>query len=340
MSPQAFAFPSRHVRLDGAFAPLARLCTRRPSSPAVRTQPRAQTWSDGRLTAEYIAYCGGEGGFPQSVDQPSVIIGAGGRIGNLIALAGKDRDWDGFEGDDVYLKRGEAIPDGKGPIYICTRASELDGIISACPEHRREDLVFMQNGYLENLLRKFGLDKNTQGNLFVGVPRVGAKPIDGVIPSFQEGLTNVTGKWAMAFQSRLHRNNLRCRLSFDRDFRRAQLEKLIWICAFNLVGAVHGNITMGEVATKHTSEVNQMVNEMSQMCRFTLTVGMGNNIEDRLTEYALQVKDFPTALKEFEWRNGFFQKWSTLATSKGLRDQTPLHSNYLQEGKDMGIIDW
>lgn len=80
---------------------------------------------------------------------------------------------------------------------------------------------------------------------------------------------------------------------------------------------------MGEVAKKHTTEIHDLIIEMAQMMRFTLTVGMGTNLEQRLTDYALTVKDFPTAMKEFEWRNGFFYRYSKLALSRDIRDPTP-----------------
>lgn len=159
-------------------------------------------------------------------------------------------------------------------------------------------------------LRRHGVDGNTRANLYFGLPELGAKAVDGRTPSDPNGLTSVTGKWADAFQQRLERVSLTCKVQFERDFRRAQLEKLIWISAFNLIGSVHGNVTMGQVASKHQSEVEEMVQEMGTMIRFTLAVGMGTGIEARLVDYARAVKDFPTSFKEFEWRNGFFYHYS------------------------------
>ncbi len=39
-------------------------------------------------------------------------------------------------------------------------------------------------------------------------------------------------------------------------FTQSMLEKLIWICAFMLVGARHGGCTVGEVEAQHREEVN------------------------------------------------------------------------------------
>lgn len=292
-----------------------------------------QTWSDPAVTQEYMDYLSGKGGHSPSKDGPSVIIGGEGRIGSLLASGG--------DGQDLLLRRGQKIPaDASGPVYICTRADELEEIISGCPEEKKEDLVFMQNGMLEPLLRKHGLSTNTRANLYFAVPKKGARPIDGITASNPEGLTSVTGKWADAFAQRLEKLDLTCSVLFERDFRRGQLEKLIWICVFNLIGAVHGGITMGQVADKHQNEVDELVTELGTMLRFTLAVGMMNGTEKRLADYARSVKDFPTALKEFKWRNGYFYDFSQLAKKNGLDDYTPMHTGYLEDGKAMGIIDW
>ena len=87
-------------------------------------------------------------------------------------------------------------------------------------------------------------------------------------------LTCVTGKWSGSLVMRLGTGGLRCRSTNDRDLRRAMLEKLVWRCAFTLVGAVNGGITVGEVAEKHTAEVEDLIVELASFCRFTLSVAL------------------------------------------------------------------
>eukprot|EP00889_Picochlorum_renovo_P008214 jgi/Picre1/35244/NNA_002706.t1 len=62
------------------------------------------------------------------------------------------------DGDDVVVKRGEAIvPDGevkKGPIVVCTRNDDLESIVEGTPADRREDLVFIQNGELQGMVER------------------------------------------------------------------------------------------------------------------------------------------------------------------------------------------
>ena len=78
-----------------------------------------------------------------AADVPSIVVG-GGRIGSMLASIG----------ESVLLKRGDPFPaePASGPIYVCTRNDALAGIVDATPAHRREDLVFLQNGMLGHLL--------------------------------------------------------------------------------------------------------------------------------------------------------------------------------------------
>lgn len=78
-----------------------------------------------------------------AADVPSIVVG-GGRIGSMLASLG----------ESVLLKRGDPFPaePASGPIYVCTRNDALAGIVDATPAHRREDLVFLQNGMLGQLL--------------------------------------------------------------------------------------------------------------------------------------------------------------------------------------------
>ncbi|PXF43360.1 hypothetical protein BWQ96_06923 [Gracilariopsis chorda] len=297
-----------------------------------RSVVRMQTWSDPAVTKEYMDYLSGIDQREEKSDCQSTIVGLG-RIGDFLRSQG--------DGTDLVILRGEQIPpDAPGPVYLCTRNDDLEDIIKNCPPEKKDDLVFLQNGMLERFLRKYDCSTNTRANLYFSVTKKGADPIDGITETDPEGLTTVCGKWEGAFAERLEKAGLTCKVLKERDFRRSQLEKLIWISVFNLLGAVHGKIPVGEVARMHVKEVTEMGVELATMIRFTLTVGMMPNIEKRLIAYGNCVKDFPTALKEFKWRNGFFYDYSMLAKRNGLPDPTPMHTGYLEDGKSMGLIDW
>lgn len=291
-----------------------------------------QTWSDPAVTKEYFDFLSGVNQRVDTQDTTSTIVGEG-RMGDFFRSQG--------DGTDLVIRRGQAIPpDAPGPVYVCTRNDDLEDIILNCPDEKKSDLVFIQNGMLERLLRNHDLGENTKANVYFAVSGIGEDPIDGKTETNPEGLTSVCGKWEGAVSERIQRAGLSCKIVKERDFRRGQLDKLIWICTFNLIGAVHGNINMGEVSDMHVREVTEMSNELAQMVRFTLTVGMMPDIEKRLLAYGRAVKDFPSGLKEFKWRNGFFYDYSQLAKRNGFPDPTPMHSDYLEQGKSMGLIDW
>ena len=262
------------------------------------------------------------------LDVPSIIIG-GGRIGSALSDMGVP--------GDVVVRRGEPIPlePATGPIYISTRNDDLDAIVEATPPHRREDLVFMQNGMLGKFLDSKGLSANTQILLYLAVAKLGEKPIDGITEYNPEGLTAATGKWAGAFAARLAKGDLKCR-ALDGDlYTAAMLEKHVWICSFMLTGALNGGITVGEVESQHSDQLRAFVEELCAAGEVRLGVKLPPGVFDRLAAYGRSVAHFPTAVKEFEWRNGWFYAITEAAVKDGKADPCPLHTAGL---KELGVV--
>lgn len=148
-----------------------------------------------------------------------VVIG-GGRIGSLLS--------DGA----TLLGRNDSISssiddDGDGPIYIATRNDVLESIVDECPMNRRKDLVFLQNGYIDDFLSSKGLEENTQALLYLSVPSKGANPVDGITSFNPEGLTAATGRHAKAFADRLAALGLKCNVVSAAEYRPAMFEKLM-----------------------------------------------------------------------------------------------------------------
>lgn len=158
------------------------------------------------------------GGSTTAAAAPVTIIG-GGRIGSLLAQGSESA---------VLLGRGDKIDaDGEGPIFIATRNDALDAIVDDCPENRRKDLVFLQNGYLDDLLGSKGLLDNTQALLYLSVPALGADPVDGVTSVNPEGLTAATGEHAQALADLLAALDLKCNVVSVEEYRPAMFEKLM-----------------------------------------------------------------------------------------------------------------
>merc|ERR1711982_70220 len=155
-----------------------------------------------------------EEGSSSSTNNFCTVIG-GGRIGSLLIGDGDN---------SLLLNRGDSIPeDGIGtPILIATRNDALDGIIDSCPEKRKKDLVFLQNGYLDNFLKSKNLQDNTQVLLYLSVTSKGVDPVDGITSVNPEGLT--TGIHAKAFASRLSQLGLKCNVVTANEYKPAMFE--------------------------------------------------------------------------------------------------------------------
>jgi hypothetical protein len=224
-------------------------------APAVRMM-----FSDSRPTIEYMEYLRDGDKFSDLTDCAALIVGAG-KLGK--ALHGAM----GFEGD-VLLGRGEAIPaDWEGPVFVCVPHAELASVLDACPESKYDDLVFWQQPYIEPLLKRYAMTENTQVNAYFYI-NPGRKPVDVTTDLQPEGLTTVTGKWAVAVTQRLARAELSCKLLNKRDFRRAAIERHIGVCALHAIGSTQAHMggragmTFGEVERFAWGELEVMVKQV------------------------------------------------------------------------------
>ena len=155
-----------------------------------------------------------------SATPESVVIG-GGRIGSLLATEGAP-----LLGRDDSL--ASAIdPEGSGPIFVATRNDVLSDVVAGCPAPRRKDLVFLQNGYLDEFLSGRGLSANTQALLYLSVTAKGVAPVDGITAVNPEGLTAATGPHAEALAAKLAALGLKCNVVSAEEYRPAMFEKMM-----------------------------------------------------------------------------------------------------------------
>jgi len=268
-----------------------------------------------------------------SQDCACTIVGAG-RIGQALRDMGKDA---GFS--DLMVGREDSIAaDGTGPVYVATRNDALTSVIKKCPENRRGDLVFYgQNGYIEDFLKEQGVfEDSTKVLVYMAVAKLGEKPTDGITELNPEGLTAATGKWAEQVAARLRGAGLTCNVLNEDDFRASMFEKHMWISAFMLLGVHHGG-TVGDVASKHADDLRKMVAEMMAVLREERGVAFKAGVEDRLLAYAKTVAHFPTALKEFEWRNQFWLDLTRARAAAGKQDLTPFHTELLMKVRILAV---
>lgn len=230
----------------------------------------------------------------------------------------------------MVVRRGEAVVGPAGPIVVCTRNDDLQAVVELTPEDRRKDLVFIQNGMLQPWLDARGLGENTQVLVYFAVAKKGDPPTDGKTDVNPEGLTAAYGPHAQAVADRLRSGGLSCKVLGKSDFQRAMLEKLVWISAFMLVGARH-KVSVGQVEADHGPQVSALIAELCAAGAQALGVGLAGGEVARLNAYARSVAHFPTAVKEFPWRNGWFYGLSQAALAGGHPDPCPLHTALLKE---------
>lgn len=265
----------------------------------------------------------GRGTSMEQTIEGGVVVGAG-RVGQALEKMGLGRD--------VLVRRGEKVPeDSTGPIFVCTRNDDLDAVLQATPPSRREDLVFLQNGMIEPWLQSHGLASVTQVLVYFAIAKLGDTPMDGKTDVNPEGLTAASGKWASVVAARLHSANLACKVLDSEEFQKPLLEKLIWISSFMLVGARHPGATVGDVEENHREEVVELINELAAVASAEKKVEFDPGMEERLCSYSRLISHFPTAIKEFKWRNGWFYSISKQALDNGKTDPCPLHTSWLKE---------
>lgn len=258
--------------------------------------------------------------------QPAVVVG-GGRVGQALLSMGPP-------GADVLVGRGEKVPeDAPGPILVCTRNDDLDAVLDATPRSRWRDLVFFQNGMLDPWFESKGLVDANQVLAYFAVSKLGEPPVDGITDTNPEGLTAAFGNWAPAVATRLQNGGLTCKVLEKEAFQKQMLEKLIWISAFMLVGARHPGATVGAVEKEYRSEVASLIAELASAAAEERGLTFDAGIEERLCAYSRAVAHFPTAVKEFKWRNGWFYSLTEKALAQGKPDPCPFHTAWLKEIK-------
>jgi hypothetical protein len=97
-----------------------------------------------------------------------------------------------------------------------------------------------------------------------------------------------------------------------------------------LVGAKH-KLSVGEVERQCPREVGALMRELAAAGAEALGVEVAPGMVERLMAYARSVAHFPTAVKEFEWRNGYFWGLTQAALAEGRPDPCPLHTSLLKE---------
>lgn len=82
-------------------------------------------------------------------------------------------------------------------------------------------------------------------------------------------------------------------------------------------------------------QVTLLIEELARGGAAALGIDMADGYVERLHAYSRSVAHFPTAVKEFKWRNGWFHSHTKTAKAEGKRDPYPTHTKWLTE---LGVL--
>jgi hypothetical protein len=110
---------------------------------------------------------------------------------------------------------------------------------------------------------------------------------------------------------------------------------VVFESVFNLVGALHGGVSLGEVGKFYPTEVEDMVAEINRALRGAFAITLLYGVEKRMFAFAEgpNVEFIPTKVTNFKWRNGFVYGIGEMAKTVNMPDPCPMHTEYLEYGK-------
>lgn len=244
-----------------------------------------------------------------------IVIGAG-RVGSGLETSAKAH---GLPMTLIDRTTGWATLDAPAgdPVMLAVRNDDLREILPRIPIHRRDDLVFVQNGAIRELLASEGLAGATRGVLYVLAARRGESPTPG-------GNNVFSGPRASAVASWLGQIGLPSEAVDAAAFAEVEVEKLLWLACNGVLCEVHA-ATVGGIADGHRPELETLVRELAPVGRAAWGVRADERwLVDRMVAYSRAIPEYRASVKEWPWRNGWLR---AQAAQHGL--PTPIHDALL-----------
>jgi len=226
-----------------------------------------------------------------------IVIGAG-RIGGALQRHAAQR---GVEVRLLDRQRGwDALREPAGsPVLVAVRNGDLRAVVEKTPEHRRDDLLFLQNGMIRPLLAGLGLRTPSRGLLYIAVAKRGDPISVGQTTWFSGPHGEAVADWFNAVE-------LPAESVDAARFAYVELEKTLWLVCFGLLCQAHG-ITVGEAVDAHHATLEALVEELAMVARVASGIDVSpEHLVAQLVAYSRTIPDFRAGVKAWPWRDGWF----------------------------------
>ncbi len=231
---------------------------------------------------------------------------ASARKGVEVALVGRNSGWEALSG-----------PAGR-PVVVAVRNDDLEGVVEKVPGERRADLVFLQNGALRQWMHDRGLMTATRGILYLAVRERGGPIVDGGTSVFCGPHDHLMASWFGEL-------GLGARTVDWAIFGARECEKLLWLSCFGILCELTGE-TVGGVAEKYQIILEELVRELQPVLRAAFGIEFPTDwMVARLMAYSMKIPDWRASVKEWSWRDGWFE-----AQARRFEIATPLHEELLK----------
>jgi len=227
-----------------------------------------------------------------------IVVGAG-RVGTALKQRSDEVD---IDCDLVSRDSGWQALDGApgDPILLTVRNDDLDEVLKKVPKLRRPDLVFIQNGGIREWLRGEYLHQCTRGLLYFAVKTRGGPIEPGPTSPFCGPHAHILSRWFGLMKLPAEEVNWA-------RFSNRELEKLIWNSSFGVLCELY-DCDVGTVCTEHRAELIALVDEFRVVGRMAMGVEIPLDwLVNRLVDYSMTISDYRASVKEWQWRNGWFE---------------------------------
>jgi ketopantoate reductase len=185
------------------------------------------------------------------------------------------------------------------PLLVCVRENDLPAVLAHVPPERGGDLIFVQNGFVDELIAPYPeatravIWFTVKGSFFADLL---PSPVFGPRADLVRRLISAAGASAEALA--------------DQDvFRRYALEKAVWSCVVGAPLAVWG-VDLATARHERMADVKAIVDEACDVVRVALGTEIApQRVMATLDDTSTQLGWMRGGTKAVAWRNGRLVEW-------------------------------